>query len=106
LSVENDERYRFTEANQAFCKIIGLNQSQVIGKMVNEFIVEPTLTRVLGKYKEAIMNGHLVRFEYERTGHWMVTYLHPILGDDGLVNRMAVYSHDVTELKRMKGLME
>ena len=92
--------------NNIAAQRLGNSQEKLTGCKIHEILPEEVVSYLRPYFKEAIMNGHLVRIEYERTGRWMVTYLHPILGDDGLVNRMAVYSHDVTELKRMKGLME
>ena len=63
LTVEADNKYRFISINQAFCNITGLTQEQVLGKMVNEVIPEPSLTMVMGKCKQAIDEKRMVQWE-------------------------------------------
>jgi len=63
LAVEAEGKYRFISINQAFCDVTGLSKDQVVGKMVNEVIPEPSITMVLEKYKQAIDEKKIIRWE-------------------------------------------
>ncbi|MBC8498900.1 MAG: PAS domain S-box protein, partial [Candidatus Atribacteria bacterium] len=63
LAVEGEEHYRFESVNAAFSISTGLPKEAVIGKMVNEVIPEPSLSMVLGKYRQAIEEKTIVRWE-------------------------------------------
>jgi PAS domain S-box-containing protein len=63
LAVEEEEKYRFISVNQSFYKITGISREEVIGKRVNEIIHEPSLSMVLGKYRQAIEENTIVRWE-------------------------------------------
>ena len=54
LVVEGDGRYRFLLVNPAFEKATGLPPAQVVGKLVDEVIPEPSRTLVLAHYRAAI----------------------------------------------------
>ena len=56
LHVEGEERYRFVFANKAFEKTTGLPVEQVMGRYVEDIIPEPSLSLVLTKYREAVVN--------------------------------------------------
>ena len=63
LSVEPGGQYRFTSVNAAFCRTTGLSSGQVIGRMVDEIVPEPSLSLVLEKYRQAIAGKAIVRWE-------------------------------------------
>lgn len=62
LRVEG-ERFRFVEVNAAFLRATGLAEEQVVGKFVDEVIPEPSLAKVLGRYRRAINERRTVRWE-------------------------------------------
>ena len=47
-----DGQFRFVSVNAAFLRVTGLSVEMVVGKTVNEVIPEPSLTMVLGKYRQ------------------------------------------------------
>ena len=53
LRVEGDQ-FRFLHINPAFTKATGLSAAQVVGRLVEEVIPEPSLALVLGTYRRAI----------------------------------------------------
>ncbi|MFA6363896.1 PAS domain S-box protein [Methanoregula sp.] len=63
LAVEPCEQYRFTSVNSAFSKLTGLSYDQVIGRMVNEIIPGSSLDLDLGKFRQAIKEKTIVRWE-------------------------------------------
>lgn len=62
LQVE-PQGYRFVSVNPAFTAATGLEQQQVIGKLIQEVIPEPSQSLVLGKYAEAIRTHKTVRWQ-------------------------------------------
>ena len=63
LTVEPREQYRFASVNSAFSRTTGLPSDHVIGRKVNEIIPEPSLSRILEKYRQAIEEKAIVRWE-------------------------------------------
>src|SRR6476619_5870002 len=63
LVVEGDGRYRFLLINPAFEKATGLKPAQVIGKLVDEVIPEPSRSLVLANYRAAIESRSTRRWE-------------------------------------------
>ena len=54
LSVEDNDRYQLLFANRAFEKATGLPVEKMVGRYINEFVPEPSLSLALGKYREAV----------------------------------------------------
>ena len=54
LEIEDNQSYHFTSVNQAFVKVTGIPINAIIGKKISEVIPEPSLSLVLGNYREAI----------------------------------------------------
>jgi len=103
LAVEAEEKYRFISINQAFCDVTGLSQEQVVGKMVNEVIPEPSLTIVLGKYKQAIDENRIIRWEETSdypagrlTGEVSIA---PVIDNKGRCTNLVGSVHDITDRK-------
>lgn len=102
LKVENDQ-FRFVEINPAFSKATGLMREQVVGKLVNEVIPEPSLSMVLGKYQLAISERKTIKWEEitkyatgEKYGEVSVT---PVTDSEGIITHLIGTVHDVTERK-------
>jgi len=100
LAVETSEKYRFVSINKAFCDITGLSQEQVVGRLVNEVIPEPSLPMVLDKYKQAIAGKKRIRWEETSdypsgrlTGEVNIT---PVFDDDGHCINLVGSVHDIT----------
>ncbi len=104
LDVEKDGGYRFTSVNHAFLSVTGLPAEAVVGKRVNDVIPEPSLTLVLGKYRQAVQKKAVV--------HWEETSDYPAGRLTGEVSVVAVFDeggncthlvgtvHDITERKK------
>jgi PAS domain S-box-containing protein len=104
LTVEGENEYRFASVNPAFLSATGLRPEQVVGKQVDEIIPEPSLTVALGKYREAIRDKGIVRWEETssypsgvRTGEVSVA---PVFDSTGRCSHLVGSVHDVTERKR------
>jgi PAS domain S-box-containing protein len=104
LSVEPGERYRFVTVNPTLLRMTGLLAEQVVGKLVSEVIPEPSLSLVLGKYKQAISELTTVRWEETTTfpagtkcGEVSVT---PIISENEVCTHLVGTVHDITEGRR------
>jgi len=84
----------------------GLSLEKVAGKTVNEIIPEPSLTMVLGKYREAVEGRATVLWEETSdyptgrlTGEVSIT---PVLDKTGKCTHLVGSVHDITEGKRVE----
>ncbi len=109
LAVEANETYRFLSVNKAFLKVTGLREKMVVGKIVNEVIPEPSLSIVLGKYRQAIKENSIIRWEEisaypagRLTGEVSVS---PVVDDKGRCTHLVGSVHDITGHKRMMDLL-
>ncbi|MCX6120148.1 MAG: PAS domain S-box protein [Ignavibacteriales bacterium] len=109
LTVEAQDKYRFISINQAFCNLTGLSEEMVVGKLVNEVIPEPSLSMVLGKYRQAIEENSIIRWEETSdypTGRLVGDVsIAPIVDDKGRCTHLVGSVHDITERKRVEGAL-
>src|SRR6516165_5262024 len=104
LAVESEGQFRFISANAAFLRVTGLSREAVVGKAVNEVIPQPSLTMVVGKYRQAIEENTIVCWEETSdyptgrlTGEVSVT---PVIDQTGKCTHLVGSVHDITERKR------
>ena len=104
LAVEPGGQFRFVSVNAAFLKVTGLSLERVVGKTVNEVIPEPSLTLVLGKYRQAVEEKTIVRWEETSdypggrlTGAVSVA---PVFDNKGTCTHLVGSVHDITERKQ------
>jgi len=104
LAVETEGQYRFISVNPSFYRVTGLSQDQIIGKTVTEVISEPSLTMVLGKYRQAIQAKTIVHWEEisdyptgRLTGEVSIV---PVFDDKGRCTHLVGSVNDITERKR------
>ena len=109
LAVEPDGRFHFVSVNAAFLRVTGLSREAVIGKTVNEIIPEPSLTIVLGKYRQAIEESTTVVWEETSdyptgrlTGEVSVV---PVFDSKGNCTHLVGSVHDITERKRAEAAL-
>src|SRR5687768_15304737 len=102
LNVEGDV-FRFLTVNHSFLTTTGLTREQVEGRYVHEVIPEPSLSLVLQKYRQAIIEKRRVQWEEitpyptgVKTGVVTVT---PVWDDQGVCRQLVGSVHDITEEK-------
>ena len=104
LDVEQDGEYRFNTVNPAFLTSTGLPIEFVVGKSVKEVIPEPSLTLVLSKYRQAVQEKIIVRWEetsdYPTGKRSALVTIAPILDADGICQHLVGNVHDITDRKR------
>jgi PAS domain S-box-containing protein len=108
LGAEPGGRFRFLSVNPAFLAVTGLTAEQVVGKVVQEIIPEPSCSMVLDNYATAIREKRTVRWEEtseypsgRKVGLVSVT---PIFDSDGTCINLIGTVHDITERKREEEL--
>ena len=104
LAVEPEGQFRFVSVNRAFLRVSGLSLETVAGKTVNEVIPEPSLTMVLGKYRQAIEENTTVRWEetsdYPAGRLTGVVSVAPVFDNEGICTHLVGSVHDITDRKR------
>jgi PAS domain S-box-containing protein len=109
LAVEPEGQFRFVSVNAAFLRVTGLSLEKVVGKMVNEVIPEPSLTMVLGKYRQAVEENTTVLWEEtsdypsgRMTGEVRVA---PVYDNKGTCTHLVGSVHDITERRRAEAAL-
>jgi len=104
LAVEADNTYRFISVNHAFCRVTGLSEEMIVGKLRNEVIPESSFSTVLEKYRQAIKGKSIIRWEEISdypTGRLVGDVsIAPIFDDKGRCTHLVGSVHDITERKR------
>lgn len=104
LEVKQNERYKFSSVNKSFHTTTGIPYDMLVGKYVDEIIPQPLLNLISGKYKEAIEEKKIVRWEETSqyptgllTGEVSVA---PLFDEAGNCIRLVGAVHDITERKK------
>ncbi len=104
LEVEENERYRFSSVNNSFVTTTGIPSEMVLDKYVHEIVPQPSLNFALAKYKEAIKEKKIIRWEETSqyptgtlTGEVSVA---PVFDSAGNCIRLVGGVHDITERKK------
>jgi PAS domain S-box-containing protein len=104
LKVIDTGKYCFESVNPRFYQITGLKQEQVVGKMVDEVIPEPSLSMVLKKYKKAIEGKKIVIWEETSvypTGQLIgEVSISPVFDEIGKCTHLVGSVHDITGRKK------
>lgn len=103
LTVEQTEQYRFRYANDAFYRATGLGTGQVVGKLVQEVIPEPSLSMVLEKYRQAINEYRSVQWD-ESSGYptgrkYGQIRIIPVFDSQGVCTELVGRVRDITDRK-------
>ena len=104
LSIEPGGVFRFSSVNPAFSRVTGLPADAVVGKRVDEIIPEPSLAMVLAKYRQAIEEKTIIRWEETTdypTGRLSgEVSIAPVCDDAGICTHLVGSVHDITDRKR------
>lgn len=100
LEVQPESRYEFLFVNQAFETTTGIPKDAVIGQLVQEVIPEPSLTLVLGNYRQAVETRQAVQWQETTdypTGRLIAQVcVTPVLDDTGACCQLVGIVHDLT----------
>jgi PAS domain S-box-containing protein len=104
LAVEPNSQYRFVGVNPAFSRVTGVPTEAIVGRRVDEIVPADSLGLVLERYRQAIDEKTVVRWEETSeypagrlTGEVSVA---PVLDAGGRCTHLVGSVHDVTERKR------
>jgi PAS domain S-box-containing protein len=97
-----DTGKRHQSANQAFCRMIGKESEQVVGKAIQE-VYTPEIAVLVERMVEGSLDGssgESIEFKFpDRPEVWLV-YHHPVQDESGCLLGLSVVSVDITERKQ------
>ena len=109
VRVEPEDRFRFITVNRRFLEATGLQENQIVGRVVEEVIPEPSSILVLQKYKEAVRSGRPIQWEEvttylsgEKTAEVSIS---PVFDENGICTQLIGTAHDITERKRAENAL-
>ena len=101
--------FRFQSVNEAFLRITGFREEQIIGRPMEEWFPPESLSLVQAKYRQAIAT--------RRTVEWEETTLHPagvrvgriavvpVFDSNGRCRQLIGTAHDITDRRRLEEAM-
>jgi PAS domain S-box-containing protein len=93
--------------NQGVAERLNKSLSEVVGRSIYDYYPPDVASARREKAEEVIRSGRPLRYmDSFSSGRFMDTRIQPLLDDNGNVTRMAVYAHDVTELRRVQESLE
>ena len=104
IGVEGEGRYRFLSVNRTFLAATGLREDQVVHRLIDEVIPEPSLTKVKANYARAIAERRPVSWDeispYPAGLKYGEVCITPICDEDGRCTNLVGTVHDVTERRQ------
>lgn len=106
IEVESENSFRFISVNDAFKKITGVAEEQLIGKLISDIVPQPSLNLVLSKYKQAIKTKQSVVWEETTdypTGRLTgIVTIAPLFDETGVCKKLIGSVKDITERKKIE----
>jgi PAS domain S-box-containing protein len=90
------------DLNSELEKRLGLAKSEIIGRSMFDFLSKRTAARYREKMEAVAVSGKAIRFENQLGDSWYDTIMYPVPDYRGLVAKVAVFSHDITETRRLQ----
>ena len=104
LTVEPNERYRLLSVNRAFCDALGVEESQVIGKDIDEVVTMVSDESLKSHYRAAIEGRRSVRWDevgrFPGRTEYAEAVATPIFDERGVCTHLIVTSRLITERKQ------
>jgi PAS domain S-box-containing protein len=100
-----DTRFNILAVNRIGAERFGLSPRQLVGKNCRDILSTDVFIQRFSRVDEAILTGAPIRFEDARDGLYFDTAVTPILGEDGKVERLAIFSKDVTDRRKTVGIL-
>ncbi len=88
-------------ANETSAKRFGKGLDEIIGSKMDELLPSEVVKRRKAYTDEAIRTGRPVYFEDRRDRMFLYSLFSPIFNAEGKVSKLAVFSQDITERKRV-----
>ena len=110
LAVEPGGQFRFISVNPAFLHATGLEMAQVVGKLAQEVIPEPSSGKALKKYKEAVLGRKTIFWEeisaYPAGEKYAEVFVSPVFDARGVCTNLIGVLHDITERRQAEKHVE
>ncbi len=95
------------DANHEIESRFGLPKDRIIGRSMYQFGGVKNSERRMFKVESVLATGNVARFEERFGDEWYDTIIYPVPDHRGIVTKLAIFSHDITETRRMqKDIME
>jgi len=94
-----DREETVLETNEAMAKSLGLSRNELVGK--NAFVLLPPESARFrrGRFIRCLETEKPVVFDDERAGKSFLNYMYPVLNQNKMVTRVALYAMDLTARK-------
>ncbi len=100
-----DRDGRIIDCNEAHAKRLNIPRDQLIGRNVFSLLPDDVSRKRREKVEQVFRDGKSLHFEDSRADFWHETVLNPVYGVDGTVKNVAVFSRDVTEVKKAREML-
>ena len=100
-----DRNGRFLAMNDATAKALGSSKEALIGRNPLSYFPQETSEIRRAKFSEVVNSGISVSFEDTNGDRAFHHNFNPVIGSDGTVDKVAVFSRDITEEKRTQRLL-
>ena len=88
------------DSNEGHARKLGLTREDLIGKNVFQFLPSATAFRRVAFLQSVLDTGKAFYGEDCREGIWNEISIHPIFDEEGKIDRVAVFGHDITARKQ------
>lgn len=92
-----DRNMRVIDTNDAHARRFGMSREEIIGKTIDQFLPANIAARRAAWVRQVLQSGEPVLAEDERNGRWSKVAIYPVKNVDGIADRVAVFSEDITE---------
>ena len=89
-------------ANANTAKTYGIPMDALIGACVYDFLPDQAASKSMANAQKVAKSGGVVRFQGTLKGQIFDNSIYPVFDDEGNIKRLAVYSRDITEAKRVQ----
>ncbi len=104
IDVEENKKFKFASVNRSFIDSTGLSEKNTVGQYVNDIIPEPSLSVVIGKYREAIEKKAKITWEettqYPTGTKDGIVTINPVFDSEGNCTQLIGSVQDITERKK------
>ncbi len=87
-------------ANETFARQLGKPLDGIIGTSIYDYLGPALAVHRRERFGEVSKSGQPLRFSDERDGRWLEHSLYPIFDFRGRVNRLVIYTQDITDRRR------
>lgn len=86
--------------NRTAAEALGSDQEALVGRNAFDLFTPETAERRKAFHDKVVRSGRPLRYEDQREARWLDNRLHPVTGTNGQVVGVAVFSRDVTRIKK------